>query len=111
MVDPNHPRAGDPSGTEVRQQCGHPTTQPDIQQEDATISTYNIIEPVDINRSSVEVLQLELLSNDDDEFYVGCMLDPRVTGVERVDYLLEDHSDFDKAVFVPPPGPRWTLCQ
>ena len=82
-----------------------------MQQEDATISTYNIIEPVDINQSCLEVLQLELLSNDDDDFYVGCMLEPRVIGVERVDYLLEDQSDFDKAVLFPPPGPRWTLCQ
>ena len=76
-----------------------------MQQEDATISTYNIIEPVDINQFCVEVLQLELLSNDDDDFYVGCMLDPRVTGVERVDYLPEDPSDLDKAIF-PPHGPR-----
>ena len=40
------------------------------------------------------------------------MVDPGVTGVERVDDVPEAMSDFDKAVFFcPPHGPRWTLCQ
>ena len=57
-----------------------PKTQPDLQQEEATNSPYSIMEPRDIHHTDNEVLQLTLLSNDDDEFYVGCILDPRVTG-------------------------------
>ena len=57
-----------------------PKTQPDLQQEEATDSPYSIMEPRDIHHTDNEVLQLTLLSNDDDEFYLGCILDPRVTG-------------------------------
>ena len=76
-----------------------PTTQPDMQQEEATSSTHNIIKPIDIHHSGNKELQLDNSSNDDDEFYVGCMVDPGVTGVERVDDVPEAMSDFDKAVF------------
>ena len=50
-----------------------------MQQEKATSSRYSIVETSDIHHPGNEVLQLTVLSNDDDEFYVGCMLDPRVT--------------------------------
>ena len=71
-----------------------PTTQPDMQQEEATSSTHNIIKPVDIHHSGNKELLLETSSNDDDEFYVGCMVDPRVTGVKRVHCLARSHVRF-----------------
>ena len=87
-----------------------PKTQPDLQQEEATDSPYSIMEPRDIHHTDNEVLQLTLLSNDDDEFYVGCILDPRVTGWSEWIIFPKTHL-IEIKLFFPHHGPRWTLCQ
>ncbi len=80
-----------------------PAAQPDVKQEDAAHPTYDMIEAVAVDHPGVGLLQLVLLSNDGDEFYVGCMLDRRVIGVERMDSPPAGPSDLDRSAYFSAP--------
>ena len=86
-----------------------PAAQPGVQEGKAALSTYDMIEAVAVDHPGIGLLQQEILSNDGDEFYVGCMLDPRVAGVERMDALPAGLSDLDGSAFFLRLGNRWVL--
>ena len=82
-----------------------PAAQPGVQEGKAALSTYDMIEAVAVDHPGIGLLQQEILSNDGDEFYVGCMLDRRVIGVERMDSPPAGLFDLDRSAYFSAP---WT---